>query len=144
MEEKESRIKRIWKNITSKRNSSTDQEETTEVKESDPFISDNITEAESSNIEDIVKEDNIAHVDIEEENIITESPKDEKEEIIVEDNKKEEIKEENPDKYDKGSESDSKNKIKSTRDRFRGNPDVKNSRESLRNNSGETNPLNLK
>jgi hypothetical protein len=60
---------------------------------------------------------------------------------VVEEAKNEENKIEEQDKYNTGHTNSG---IKSSRERFRGNPDVKSSREGIRNNKVDTNPLNLR
>jgi Tfp pilus assembly protein PilO len=61
---------------------------------------------------------------------------------IVEEAKTLEDKIEEQDKYN--TEQKPNTGLKSSRDKFRGNPDVKSSREGIRNNTGDSNPLNLR
>lgn len=141
MKEKENPIKRIWKNITGRKKDNTRKEEFLnphiDIKDSEKntthqkgTIIDN-TSSETSNTNDIIKN-----------NIINDPSGEINENPMSEDYKKEEIKEEEEDKYDKDLKVP--NRLKSTRDKFRGNPDVKNSRKGLRNNTDDSNPLNLR
>ena len=140
MEEKESYIKRIWKNITRRRKKDLVQEDI--IYQDLTNENENILIGDEEHIIDYSKLKTEKNEEIEESNINETSIEIEKEELIIEDTKKEENKEEKPDKYDKDLKVP--NRLKSTRDKFRGNPDLKNSRESLRNKTDDSNPLNLR
>jgi hypothetical protein len=140
MEEKESSIKRIWKNITRRRKKDLVQEDI--IYQDLTNENENILIVDEEHIIDYSKLETEKNEEIEESEINETSLETEKEELIIEDTKKEENKEEKPDKYDKDLKVP--NRLKSTRDKFRGNPDVKNSREGLRNKTDDSNPLNLR
>lgn len=75
-------------------------------------------------------------------NSTREDSKQEAEKAIVDKTETLENKIEDQDKYN--TDKNLNSRVKSNRDRFRGNPDVKSSREGIRNNSGDSNPLNLR
>ena len=145
VEEKENKIKKFWKNITSRKNKSSDSNneepiEINNVEEEEIAIKADLDNIEEINepIQDIIKMEEDPLVDQINETAETEIKND-----VVEDSKKEENKEENPDKYINNPSQ--QNKVKSVRDKFRGNPDIKSSREGLRNNNwGNEDPLNLR
>lgn len=141
MEEKESFIKRIWKNITRRRKKDIVQEEDI-ISQDLTNDNENILIEDEEHIIDYSNLETEKNEEIEESDINETSLETEKEDLIIEDTKKEENKEEKPDKYDKDLKVP--NRLKSTRDKFRGNPDVKNSREGLRNKTDDSNPLNLR
>ena len=145
VEEKENKIKKFWKNITSRKNKSSDSNneepiEINNVEEEEIAIKADLDNIEEINepIQDIIKMEEDPLVDQINETAETEIKND-----VVEDSKKEENKEENLDKYINNPSQ--QNKVKSARDKFRGNPDIKSSREGLRNNNwGNEDPLNLR
>ena len=144
VEKKESRIKKFWESITLRKNKSSD------LKVEAADVINNVHEEETSiNTDLVITEENEEAVpdiiEIKEESLIDRINEDIETEIknnVLEDSKKEENKEENLDKY--VDNSNQQNRFKNVRDKFRGNPDIKNSREGLRNNRNEENPLNLR
>jgi hypothetical protein len=75
-------------------------------------------------------------------NSTPEDSKQEAEKPIEDKTETQENKIEDQDKYK--TDKNLNSRVKSNRDRFRGNPDVKSSREGIRNNTGDSNPLNLR
>lgn len=138
MEEKENSIKKLWNRISlfNKNEDKLNKKEDTQGVP--PVIDDPIEEKEETldNVNIVSNED---YKSVEEKEEYQEK---ENSIEVLEDTEKEENKVENPDKYNKPSSVP--NRLKSVRDKFRGNPDVKNSREGLRNNLGDSNPLNLR
>jgi hypothetical protein len=144
MEEKDNKIKKFWKNILTRKNKSQEEkvenhEDIENILEEEPAINNDLAHQEDD------KPEVIDSIEAGEEIIVAQTEEESNEEIrndVVEDSKKEENKEENPDKYDKNPIK--QNRVKSVRDKFRGNPDIKNSREGIRNNTGDENPLSLR
>ena len=75
-------------------------------------------------------------------NSTREDSKQEAEKAIGDKTETQENKIEDQDKYN--TDKNLNSRVKSNRDRFRRNPDVKSSREGIRNNTGDSNPLSLK
>jgi len=145
VKKKENKIKKFWKNIISRKNKYSDSNneepiEINNVEEEKIAIKADLNNVEEINeiIPDIIEMEEEPLDDQINEIVGTEIKND-----TLEDSKKEENKDEDPDKYINNPAQ--QNKVKSVRDKFRGNPDIKSSREGLRNNNaGGQNPLTLR
>jgi len=137
MKEKEDGvIKRLWSKITRWRTKSKDTEK-------EIIVSQEVKAPEEdridTNTDDIIASDNQLDLfDTTPEVTVQEV----KEKVLDNDDKNSGNKIEEQDKYN--TDQNNSERVKSSRDKFRGNPDIKSSREGIRNNTGDTNPLNLR